>query len=408
MVNFICSICREHLLPSGDEDVYALSCGHVFHDKCIRIWLRGNQTCPGCRHPYRKGGEVKLYFETEDSYLDESVPGVSELKYKYESAVYEIKTLKEKSLIVANEVAKLTHLNEKLRAEIRNSREEREKFRMSILMQTDELKKAVEQRKAQSTLIHNLVKERDNCQLDLAEAKKEIAKLSGVKQILMSNSLDTKDGLFSEFDPTTLQLLLTSFKRDLISTQKNEQILRNQLRMMHAAIKDLDKKKNDLSERLSLKEKVIDVLKQQLTEENVVNRSCDPDSDADHSKFGDFNSNKSGGSPKRDQNRRGRVEEEYRMYNKAQSSPVIDFQVPSTSGTITTTTINIAIPSSSRLKRCSMRDLPTLKRQREENQSSNYDGFGGRSNTAYSHSHIPQLKSGRFVCTQQPLIKRRK
>ena len=40
-----CSICIELVDPSD----FKLSCGHVFHNKCITYWLLSNNTCPTCR-----------------------------------------------------------------------------------------------------------------------------------------------------------------------------------------------------------------------------------------------------------------------------------------------------------------------------------------------------------------------
>ena len=41
-----CVICFEVLLAVHHLQ---LECGHVFHDKCIRRWLREKSTCPTCR-----------------------------------------------------------------------------------------------------------------------------------------------------------------------------------------------------------------------------------------------------------------------------------------------------------------------------------------------------------------------
>ncbi|CAH0559960.1 unnamed protein product [Brassicogethes aeneus] len=38
-----CAICLE------DFETRELSCGHVFHTKCISKWLQYNNTCPFCR-----------------------------------------------------------------------------------------------------------------------------------------------------------------------------------------------------------------------------------------------------------------------------------------------------------------------------------------------------------------------
>ena len=45
-----CVICSQQFIEN--EPVIYLSCGsrHVFHDSCIKTWLRINAVCPICRH----------------------------------------------------------------------------------------------------------------------------------------------------------------------------------------------------------------------------------------------------------------------------------------------------------------------------------------------------------------------
>lgn len=39
----VCTICLENVNNSPME------CGHIFHTKCIKKWLKENDTCPNCR-----------------------------------------------------------------------------------------------------------------------------------------------------------------------------------------------------------------------------------------------------------------------------------------------------------------------------------------------------------------------
>lgn len=47
-VGNLCVICSEDLAEVGSP-VVVLSCGHAFHDVCIRRWLTRRHTCPTCR-----------------------------------------------------------------------------------------------------------------------------------------------------------------------------------------------------------------------------------------------------------------------------------------------------------------------------------------------------------------------
>ena len=43
----VCSICLDQI----DDKTTELTCGHVYHTKCIEKWLDENNTCPYCREP---------------------------------------------------------------------------------------------------------------------------------------------------------------------------------------------------------------------------------------------------------------------------------------------------------------------------------------------------------------------
>ncbi|VVA20442.1 PREDICTED: E3 [Prunus dulcis] len=42
-----CTVCMEEF--NGGSEVACMPCSHVFHDKCIRTWLRQSHYCPVCR-----------------------------------------------------------------------------------------------------------------------------------------------------------------------------------------------------------------------------------------------------------------------------------------------------------------------------------------------------------------------
>ncbi|KAI8986473.1 hypothetical protein BDB01DRAFT_896077 [Pilobolus umbonatus] len=43
-----CAVCKDTFVP--EETVIILPCDHIFHDDCIKPWLKLNGTCPVCRH----------------------------------------------------------------------------------------------------------------------------------------------------------------------------------------------------------------------------------------------------------------------------------------------------------------------------------------------------------------------
>lgn len=44
-----CVICMEPYEAGGDRCHVLPSCGHMFHRRCLRAWLRTSSTCPLCR-----------------------------------------------------------------------------------------------------------------------------------------------------------------------------------------------------------------------------------------------------------------------------------------------------------------------------------------------------------------------
>uniref|UniRef100_A0A914PTB9 RING-type domain-containing protein n=1 Tax=Panagrolaimus davidi TaxID=227884 RepID=A0A914PTB9_9BILA len=66
-----CTICLSDLTPSN---TYALTkCGHTFHGKCIRKWLKSALSCPTCRTKAYTFNLIKLFFngKSNDSITNE-------------------------------------------------------------------------------------------------------------------------------------------------------------------------------------------------------------------------------------------------------------------------------------------------------------------------------------------------
>ncbi|KAF7846461.1 hypothetical protein BT93_L4304 [Corymbia citriodora subsp. variegata] len=54
-----CVICLEGF-EEGEECWVMKTCGHVYHESCIKEWLARNQRCPLCRGSVREAREASL------------------------------------------------------------------------------------------------------------------------------------------------------------------------------------------------------------------------------------------------------------------------------------------------------------------------------------------------------------
>ena len=73
-----CTICKEDFYADREPDSYSiedegtwveareLPCHHIFHDECIRPWLKINASCPVCRFKI----EEKQHKEPEQEPVD--------------------------------------------------------------------------------------------------------------------------------------------------------------------------------------------------------------------------------------------------------------------------------------------------------------------------------------------------
>tara|TARA_Y100000996_G_C22156108_1_gene492533 strand:- start:150 stop:545 length:396 start_codon:yes stop_codon:yes gene_type:complete len=48
LINDECPICIEQF--KGNDELYQLKCGHIFHTHCITEWININNICPTCRN----------------------------------------------------------------------------------------------------------------------------------------------------------------------------------------------------------------------------------------------------------------------------------------------------------------------------------------------------------------------
>lgn len=67
-----CAICL-----NGLYDVEMLSCGHMFHNGCIRKWTKYRQTCPVCRCIVF-GDTVNIMRRSDNASIQMTVTSISE------------------------------------------------------------------------------------------------------------------------------------------------------------------------------------------------------------------------------------------------------------------------------------------------------------------------------------------
>ncbi|XP_055688447.1 E3 ubiquitin-protein ligase TRAIP-like [Lutzomyia longipalpis] len=63
-MTIICVICTEPL--RANENFSVTSCGHTFHNQCIKQWIQRSQTCPQCRKVCTKKDLRQLFLQMTD------------------------------------------------------------------------------------------------------------------------------------------------------------------------------------------------------------------------------------------------------------------------------------------------------------------------------------------------------
>lgn len=76
--NFECSICLDNIDIDNGEKNRILQCGHIFHNECVKPWIKKYFTCPYCRHCQ---ADMECYWLSLKSY---GLTWINKLrKYKY-------------------------------------------------------------------------------------------------------------------------------------------------------------------------------------------------------------------------------------------------------------------------------------------------------------------------------------
>ena len=62
-----CAVCLSEM---RDRPVLYTPCGHCFHSRCVRRWLKRKETCPLCRHVIEPKPIPTLFVEVDNELLD--------------------------------------------------------------------------------------------------------------------------------------------------------------------------------------------------------------------------------------------------------------------------------------------------------------------------------------------------
>ncbi|KAM7540201.1 hypothetical protein Aperf_G00000033061 [Anoplocephala perfoliata] len=98
MSQFGCPICQEKLNSALGVNISALPCGHVFHEDCIKRWLRCRPSCPHCRNRSSPTSLLKLYFNysTSETSVCDSSTSAADLFEQNQNLRMEVLLQKEK------------------------------------------------------------------------------------------------------------------------------------------------------------------------------------------------------------------------------------------------------------------------------------------------------------------------
>ncbi|KAI7892084.1 uncharacterized protein EV154DRAFT_203525 [Mucor mucedo] len=104
-MGYICTICTDFIEIPGEKPV-STSCGHTFHDKCIREWLGSALKCPLCNRHTTVNNIHSLYLSSENN---QSTANRSRLQNNLKSAAINLRQAKEE-LVKAKETLKAAEL----------------------------------------------------------------------------------------------------------------------------------------------------------------------------------------------------------------------------------------------------------------------------------------------------------
>ena len=95
-----CFICQE-ALSLCSEEISVLNCGHLYHKRCLQLWMNDNSTCPECKFPFTAENFVQTTYPfkiMDENFVSKKLSDDTKCMLKVNSAKNSEKTLSERNV----------------------------------------------------------------------------------------------------------------------------------------------------------------------------------------------------------------------------------------------------------------------------------------------------------------------
>ncbi|VVC42025.1 Hypothetical protein CINCED_3A008925 [Cinara cedri] len=251
-----CSICGDVFTGIHPESVHTTPCGHVFHFECLMTWIERSKTCPHCRSKVTEKQVIKLYFHNNSNL-----------------------SIKEDISSLTHQVQNLTFQNTLKDQEINNLLKETKKEKEQLISLKKHIKEAEDKLRSHQTIVSSLQEnirflksecKKSTCyKLEAEELKKNLQKYQSINKILYGSPADSQEAvslLKKKTDIQTLCLLITSFKREILTLKDSNNDLEKKFSLRISKYMELKRLVSDLNSKESMNIRVMEKLKSEISD----------------------------------------------------------------------------------------------------------------------------------------------
>ncbi|CAH0386889.1 unnamed protein product [Bemisia tabaci] len=229
-----CTICSDLFTGNDSESICCTPCGHMFHYICLMNWFERVKSCPQCRQRASENNIVRMFLSLGTSGGDdEEAP--EKLKNRLDNLTYQIR-LKD--------------------LDIKNLKEENEKFKSQNKNLLAHVKEVEDQIRLNNTVVKSMqdqvklmkaeCKELSLKRLEVEEYKKKIESLKNVQRLLDGSQEECEEVLKeNKLNHNHLVRSLNLFKRESVD-------LRKKLTSLKEDRASREKKLNELVSKLAV------------------------------------------------------------------------------------------------------------------------------------------------------------